>query len=173
MPAATDKLQGIQQPSAVDSGFRLANTLIISVPTRAQPGSRLGSLLRTTCARQWRTSCLPGRDQRVSDARTRRPGRGIHVPAPVPTRCCPPAGKRTAPLLSVHKHVDDLCATAPSLCTDGGNAGDSAAQPEPGAGIYLGERESRLCIKRNQELSTAHAVKMVNEPNVYRRFIRL
>src|ERR1700733_16336643 len=30
-------------------------------------------------------------------------------------------------LASVHRHVDDLCATAPSLCIRGGNAGDSAA----------------------------------------------
>jgi hypothetical protein len=48
MPAGTDKLQRIQQPSAAGNGFRLADTLIMSVPTRAQPGSRLGSFLRTT-----------------------------------------------------------------------------------------------------------------------------
>jgi hypothetical protein len=36
-------------------------------------------------------------------------------------------GKWTASLLSVHKHVDHLCATAPSLCICSGNAGDSAA----------------------------------------------
>jgi len=47
-------------------------------------------------------------------------------PAPVPIRCWLPADGRTASLLSVHKHVDDLCATAPSLCIGGGNAGDSA-----------------------------------------------
>jgi hypothetical protein len=65
----------------------------------------------------------------------------------VPIRCCLPADGRTASLLPVHKHVDDLCATAPSLCIDGGNAGDSAGQPEPEEGIYLGERESCLCIQ--------------------------
>jgi len=47
-------------------------------------------------------------------------------PAPVPIRCWLPADGRTTSLLSVHKHVDDLCATAPSLCIGGGNAGDSA-----------------------------------------------
>jgi hypothetical protein len=31
----------------------------------------------------------------------------------------------------VHKHVDHLCATAPSLCIRSGNAGDSAAWPRP------------------------------------------
>lgn len=34
-------------------------------------------------------------------------------------------------LLSVHKHVDHLCATAPNLCIRSGNAGDSAAWPQP------------------------------------------
>ena len=34
-------------------------------------------------------------------------------------------------LLSVRKHVDHLCATAPSLCIRSGNAGDSAAWPQP------------------------------------------
>jgi len=56
----------------------LANTLIMSVPTRVQPGSRPGSHLRTTWARQRRASVLPARggrwDQRVSDTRTRRTG---------------------------------------------------------------------------------------------------
>ena len=62
-----------------------------------------------------------------------------------------PARRRTtASLLPVHKHVDDLWATAPSLCIGGGNAGDSAAGSEPGEGIYLGERESYLCIQRNR-----------------------
>ena len=75
---------------------------------------------------------------------------GHTVPAPVPIRCCLPADNRTASLLSVHKHVDDLWAAAPSLCISGGNAGDSAAGPEPGEGIYLGERESYLCIQKNQ-----------------------
>jgi hypothetical protein len=60
----------------------------------------------------------------------------------VPVRWCLLAGQRTAALLSVHKHVDDLCATAPILCIDGGNAGDFAAYPEPEEGIYLGMRES-------------------------------
>jgi hypothetical protein len=40
-------------------------------------------------------------------------------------------GKKTAYLLSVHKHVDDLCATVPILCIPGGNAGDSAAWLHP------------------------------------------
>jgi hypothetical protein len=55
----------------------------------------------------------------------RRPDQ--HEPTRVPIRCCLPADGRSASLLSVHKHVDDLCATARSLCTDGGNVGDSAA----------------------------------------------
>ena len=66
---------------------------------------------------------------------------GTQVPARRSRAACQP-GKRTASLLSVYKHVDDLCATAPSLCTHGGNAGDYAAWPQPCQGLYLGERES-------------------------------
>ena len=47
----------------------------------------------------------------------------------------------TASLLSVHKLVDDLCATALGLCADGGNAGDFATRPPPEQGFYQGERE--------------------------------
>jgi hypothetical protein len=43
--------------------------------------------------------------------------------------------------LSVHKHVDDLCATALGLCVDGGNAGDFATRPQPEQGFYQGQRE--------------------------------
>lgn len=56
--------------------------------------------------------------------------------------CCLPAAKRIASL-SVHKHVDDLCATMPSLCVPGGNAGDSAAWSQSEQGLYLGEYQSR------------------------------
>ena len=48
-------------------------------------------------------------------------------------------GKRAAYLLAVHKDVDDLCATALSLCICGGNAGDSAAWPHPKSAFYLGK----------------------------------
>ncbi len=54
---------------------------------------------------------------------------GTQAPAPSAAACQP--GNRTASLLPVHKHVDDLCATAPSLCIRSGNAGDSAAWPQP------------------------------------------
>jgi hypothetical protein len=56
-------------------------------------------------------------------------------------RCCLPAAKRIASL-SVHKHVDDLCATMPNLCVLSGNAGDSAAWPQSEQGLYLGEHQS-------------------------------
>ena len=67
---------------------------------------------------------------------------GTQAPARRAAAACQP-GNRTASLLSVHKHVDHLCATAPSLCKPSGNAGDSAAWPQPWWGLYLGERESR------------------------------
>jgi hypothetical protein len=51
---------------------------------------------------------------------------GMPVPEGGLIRCCLPAAKRIASL-SVHKHVDDLCATMPNLCVLSGNAGDSAA----------------------------------------------
>jgi hypothetical protein len=51
--------------------------------------------------------------------------------------------KRTAYLLAVHKHVDDMCATTLGLCVRGGNAGDSAAWAHPGSGFYLGKRRPR------------------------------
>jgi hypothetical protein len=130
MPAATDKLHRIRQPSAAGTGFRLANTLIMSVPTRA--GLTLD--LAPTCGRREPGSgghlSLPGRGgdgTSVSRLLARGALAGLQVPAPTPIRCCLPADNRTASLLPVHKRVDDLCATAPSLCIDGGNAGDSAA----------------------------------------------
>jgi hypothetical protein len=43
---STDKSHRIRQLSAAGSGFRLANTLIMPVPARAQPGPRLGFHLR-------------------------------------------------------------------------------------------------------------------------------
>ena len=55
---------------------------------------------------------------------------GTQAPARRSATACQP-GNRTASLLSVHKHVDHLCATAPSLCISSGNAGDSAAWPQP------------------------------------------
>ena len=51
---------------------------------------------------------------------------GMPVPEGGLIRCCLPAAKRIASL-SVHKHVDDLCATMPNLCVLSGNVGDSAA----------------------------------------------
>jgi hypothetical protein len=51
---------------------------------------------------------------------------GTQAPARRAAAACQ-RGKGTASLLSVHKHVDHLCATAPSLCICSGNAGDSAA----------------------------------------------
>ena len=72
-----------------------------------------GDLIRAQ-ARFSRSACWPG----------------TQVPARRSRAACQP-GKRTASLLSVYKHVDDLCATAPSLCTHGGNAGDYAAWPQP------------------------------------------
>jgi hypothetical protein len=66
---------------------------------------------------------------------------GTQAPARRSAPACQP-GNRTASLLSVHKHVDHLCATAPSLCISSGNAGDSAAWTQPWQGLYLGERES-------------------------------
>jgi hypothetical protein len=64
-----------------------------------------------------------------------------HASASAVFRCCLPAGKRTALLRGVRKHVDDLCATASGLWARGGNAGDSAARPRPDRALYLGERQ--------------------------------
>jgi hypothetical protein len=57
----------------------------------------------------------------------------MHLPVlvdghhPYDRRAC----RLPAILLSVHKHVDHLCVMAPSLCICSGNAGDSAARPQP------------------------------------------
>jgi hypothetical protein len=79
---------------------------------------------------------LAGQPGQLSLTRTRSPqpiklrGTGRPTGMPVPEggliRCCLPSGKRIASL-SVHKHVDDLCAMVPDLCVRSGNAGDSAA----------------------------------------------
>jgi hypothetical protein len=94
------------------------------------------------------------RDNRgsLSLTRTRSPqpiklreaGRATGMPVPEGglIRCGLPAGKRIASL-SVHKHVDDLCAMVPDLCVRSGNAGDSAAWPQSEQGLYLGEHQSR------------------------------
>jgi hypothetical protein len=68
-----------------------------------------------------------------------------------PIRCCLVARQEDCSL-SVHKHVDDLCATAPSLCVRGGNAGDSAAWPQPGQCLYLGECELDLVYITETEI---------------------
>ena len=101
---------------------------------------------------QRRRRVLADNRGRLSQTRTRGPqpiklretGRptGMPVPEGGLIRCCRPAGKRIASL-SVHKHVDDLCATMPNLCVLSGNAGDSAAWPQSEQGLYLGEHQSR------------------------------
>ncbi len=45
-------------------------------------------------------------------------------------------------LLSVHKHVDHLCATAPSLCIRVEMLGIPLPGRNHDRGLYLGERES-------------------------------
>ena len=123
----------------------------------AARGARPRSLAKRHCLSTWLPTCgrrepgsggrlcLPGSGAGDGTSESRRLARGAlagHTSAgPVPIRCCLPAEMRTASLLSVHKHVDDLCATAPGLCIGGGNAGDFAAWQEPGVGIYLGECE--------------------------------
>ena len=77
-----------------------------------------------------------------------------------PGRRPPPDDRPRIPafLLSVHKRVDYLCATAPGLCIRSGNAGDSAAWPQPRQGPLPGRAASRtLCMQRKPELSTCHA----------------
>ena len=78
----------------------------------------------------------PGREPRVRPA-------GSVTQAPRAYRLLPASAKRTAYLLAVHKHVDDLCATALGLCMRGGNAGDSAARAHTREGLYLGKRRPR------------------------------
>ena len=151
MPAAGDKLHRIRQPPDAGSGFRLANTLIMPVPTRAQPGSRPGSRLRAAWAGSGRRLSLPGRERALGPA-SLGSSRGALTGAHAYRRRADPllvaSRLQSCSLLSVHKHVDDLCATTPSLCIGGGNAGDSAGSPEPEEVIYLGERGSCLCIQR-------------------------
>jgi len=101
---------------------------------------------------QRRRRVLAGQPGQLSLTRTRSPqpiklretGRptGMPVPEGGLIRCCLPAGKRIASL-SVHKHVDDLCAMVPDLCVQSGNAGDSVAWPQSEQGLYLGEHQSR------------------------------
>jgi hypothetical protein len=84
----------------------------------------------------------PGREPRV-----RTTGSVTQVP---PAAC--QRAKRTAYLLTVHKHVDDLCATALSLCMRGGNAGDSAARPHTRGGLYLGKRRPHPVHAKKTEI---------------------
>ena len=77
-------------------------------------------------------------------------------------------------LLPVHKHVDDLCATAPILCVSGGNAGDSSAWPHPLRGVYLGERHPYpVHCGGNGNCPHAAPQEVINKPNVYRALIPL
>jgi hypothetical protein len=62
----------------------------------------------------------------------------------------------TASLLSVHKLVDDLCATALDLCADGGNAGDSATGRNQNRAFTWESTTNILCIKKKREFSTCH-----------------
>jgi hypothetical protein len=86
----------------------------------------------------------PNEHSQPQPIKLRETGRptGMPVPEGGLIRCCLPAGKRIASL-SVHKHVDDLCATVPNLCVHSGNAGDSAAWSQSEQGLYLGEHQSR------------------------------
>ena len=77
-------------------------------------------------------------------------------------RCCPPARppERIASL-SVHKHVDDLCAMVPDLCVRSGNVGDSAAWPQSERGPYLGEHQSRPVDK--EKIGIIHMPRRKND----------
>ena len=76
--------------------------------------------------------CLPGAISPRPGVRSSHPAGwpGTQAPARRAAAACQP-GNKTASMPSVHKHVDHLCATAPSLCIRSGNAGDSAAWPQP------------------------------------------
>jgi hypothetical protein len=71
---------------------------------------------------------LSSGDLSQARARSLHPAGWPGTQAAAPSRCRLPA-PATGLFPSVHKHVDDLCATAPSLCIRSGNAGDSAAWP--------------------------------------------
>jgi len=72
----------------------------------------------------------------------------------LPVRCLPAWQEDCS--LSVHKHVDDLCVTAPSLCVRGRNAGDSAAWLQQDSAFTWESASYILCISRKLKLSTCH-----------------
>jgi len=107
MPRATDK--GIEFGSDLQRvAVPLANTLIISVPARAQADSRPGSRLRTTWARQRRTSVLPpGAGDGTSVSRTLARGA---LAGPART------GARADPLLAASRRQDYFPAVCAQTC---------------------------------------------------------
>ena len=72
-------------------------------------------------------------------------------------RLLPASGTGAAYRRAVHKHVDDLCATALSLCTHSGNAGDSAGWLRPNRAFTWESASHTLCTDRKLELSTCRA----------------
>ena len=66
-------------------------------------------------------------------------------------------GDRTAYLLAVHKHVDELCATALSLCVRAGRLGIPLHRRSQDMAFTWEIATCTLCIQRKRELSTCRA----------------
>ena len=60
--------------------------------------------------------------------------------------------------LAVHDRVDYLCKTARSLCVPWGNAGDCAPAGVHNRAVTWEIAIRALCIKKNLQFSTRHAV---------------
>ena len=86
----------------------------------------------------------------------------------------PPLGRRGRDGLnghSVHKSVDDLCRTASSLCARPEKLGILAPSYSQGKSATWMNAIHTLCKGRKRKLSTRHAEKVQDEPNIYHKFI--
>jgi hypothetical protein len=72
---------------------------------------------------------------------------------------------------SVHKSVDDLCKTASSLCAKPEKLGILAPSYSQGKSAAWINAIHTLCKGRKRNLSTRHAEKVWDEPNIYHKFI--
>ena len=175
MPAATGKSHRIRQPSAAGSGFRLANTLIHAGADEgaAWPSGWLPPADDVSPAAADVRPYLAGSgrwDQRVSASRTRRAGR--------PTRTgvdplLPASRRRTAPCC-LCTNVWMTCAQRRQACAQ---AVEILGIPQPNRNqerAFTWESASHTCAYRKiGNYPHATPQEMMNEPNVYRRFIRL
>jgi hypothetical protein len=132
---------------------------------------------------------LPGYPQAFAARRAQPAGRHVKIAAGTqgvalgdvltlagvpPEANLPPLGRRGRDGLnghSVHKSVDDLCRTASSLCARPEKLGMLAPSYSQGKSATWINAIHTLCKGRKRKLSTRHAEKVQDEPNIYHTFI--